>query len=721
MENIFGCLHQIISKSSKTKECVALFNLEGIPSPILVQGIIPEVYKLNDYLYLTGTWKHLNEQKYFHIQKCSSAPIQEDNQTVIHYLKSSLIKGIGFKTAEKIVAHFKGKTIFVLDQTPEQLIQVKGISRETCNSLVQQLNEQRELRKVIFFLKKYQISINQCVRIYKKYKEKTIEIICQNPFLLAYDVDRIGFKTADQIAARLGMSKDAPQRICAGILHVLQDLEDEGHTCIDITKLSLLVKKLLSEKTEHQISFNQVEQQIALLQQSNTLHTEQINNTIFVWKKSLFHFEQIIVRRLRHILLDVSPLSIHASKALEWVNSLLQFSLEDTQKEAVISCFSNKTHIVSGGPGTGKSTIIQAILHVFEKKTKKIILAAPTGKAAKRMSEITQRRAITIHSALQYDFHTYKFRKHEGNPLDCDVMIIDEFSMVDSYLFAHLLSALPNHIILILIGDVNQLPSIGAGNILKDLIESKQISVTLLHKIFRQAQNSNIIVNAHNVKSGLMLDLAPKSGRKDFLFYQKDHPQDALNHIIYLMTDFIPNKYHIYKQDIQVLAPMKKAILGTHNLNKELKKHLNISEDSNKSWGIFSCGDKVMQIKNNYSKKVFNGDIGYIVHIDHYKKQASIKFDDQYVHYSFLELNEITLAYAISVHKYQGSESQCVIIPVHTSHYIMLFRSLLYTAITRGKKLVILVGTKKAVSIAINNNKAINRCTGLIHSLKQVI
>jgi exodeoxyribonuclease V alpha subunit len=408
---------------------------------------------------------------------------------------------------------------------------------------------------------------------------------------------------------------------------------------------------------------------------------------------------------------------------VNWVQDQLKIELAPNQKEAVTKAISSKLHIITGGPGTGKSTITNAILHITSILTQKILLAAPTGRAAKRMSEITKRKASTIHSLLEYDFKASGgFKRNRDNPLDCDLMIIDEASMIDTFLMYSLLKALPDHARVIFVGDIHQLPSVGPGNVLKDMITSLTLSVTTLKEIFRQAAGSHIITNAHRVNNGMFPSLY-NGQNSDFFFIECQENEDVLNTIIKLVSQRLPNRYGFNPaQDIQVLAPMKKGLIGTEHLNQSLQTILNPKEQALfRNGQKFQVGDKVMQIRNDYQKEVFNGDIGYILQIDNEEQQVLIQFEDKEVIYDYVDLDELMLAYAISIHKFQGSECPCVVIPVHTSHFMLLHRNLLYTGITRGKKLVVLVGTKKALAIAVKKDDVQKRYTSLHNALMEIL
>jgi len=401
-------------------------------------------------------------------------------------------------------------------------------------------------------------------------------------------------------------------------------------------------------------------------------------------------------------------------KALAWVQNQFNIHLAQNQVLAVQKSLIEKMHIITGGPGTGKSTITKTILAITEKLTSKIILCAPTGRAAKRMAEITGKEASTIHSLLEYDFKVGKFKRNKENPLDCDLIIIDESSMIDTYLMYSLLKAIPDRSRVLFVGDINQLPSVGPGNVLRDMIDGNAIPVTLLNEIFRQAAGSSIVVSAHQINKGLMPDCANIAG-SDFFFIEASEPEIILKNIVGLVCQRLPKKYGFQPlQDIQVLAPMKKGVIGTENLNSVLQENLN-RRGNPFQWGgnRFFVGDKVMQLRNDYKKEVYNGDIGYISKIDLDGQQVCVSMDGREVFYDYSDLDELVLAYAASIHKYQGSECPCIVIPVHTSHFKLLHRNLLYTGVTRGKKLVVLVGTKKALSIAVHNDDVKKRYTAL--------
>ncbi|EPP35029.1 viral (Super1) RNA helicase family protein [Chlamydia ibidis] len=724
MQRISGILGTVLSTNQESEESVIEFVTPYNKATVTVLGKIPKnALQRKELISLYGVWwNHPTYGESFKVFICDpqAAP---HNQGIINYLSSKLVKGIGVKTTTKILKEFGECTADILDYSPEKLDSIPGISKARCTNICSQLNEQKSLRTTLLFLQQYDIPIHYGIRIHRKYQDHSIMKILQDPFILARDVDGIGFKTADLIAIQLRTPLNSPNRIGAGILHSLKELQEEGHTCYALDPLVLIVHDLLNQDTpELLVTREEILEQINTMIRSNLICTQNIDGITYVWTRSLFFAEKTIVSDIKRILYSTKKLrSIDEDKAISWVEENLNLDLEHIQKQAVRSSLTNKLHIITGGPGTGKSTITKAILKIYERLTHKIILAAPTGKAAKRITEITNKNAVTIHVLLQYDFSSGTFRKCQDNPIDCDLIIIDESGMMDTYLLHHLLHALPDHVVLILIGDVHQLPSIGPGNILKDLIDSQKITVSTLSKVFRQVHDSNIIINAHKVNQGDFPILYGNSGRKDFLFFQHEDPEEALKRVVSLVTEVVPKKFHIQPKDIQVLSPMKKGILGIHNLNSVLREELN----SQKVRFIgklhsYAVGDKVMQIRNNYRKRVFNGDIGYITSIDFGNKQILVKIEDRLVNFLFSELDNLILAYATSVHKYQGSESPCVIIPIHTSHYVMLYRNLLYTAITRGKKLVILVGTKKAISIAVKNNKVLHRSTGLVHALNSL-
>lgn len=721
MERLSGYLEKIVSED--TQEIVAQIKVPYRGSFIMIKGPPPSSpLRLGALLHLRGKWSDFShEEKFFRVSDYGSDQLR--NNGVINYLSSKLIKGIGPKIAAKIVETFQDDTCHILDYAPEKLVKIPGISEGRCQELCKQLREQKSLRATVLFLQQYGVAVHYGIRLHEKYQDQAITKICSDPFLLSKEMDGIGFKTADFIARCIGMPLNSTNRVMAGVFYMLSLLQEEGHTCYALQELSALTETLLNENlSEKVVNQQQVAEHIRTMAQQHLIHLRQIDNKTYVWLQFFYQAEQGIVTNLKRIFSCVPHIRpIDPDRAILWVEEHLDLQLAEQQKEAIRASFCHKVHIITGGPGTGKSTITRAILKIFEQKTRKIILAAPTGKAAKRMAEITGKHAVTIHSLLQYSFQTRSFRKGDKNPIDCDLMIIDESGMLDTLLFHHFLKALPNHVILILIGDIYQLPSVGAGNILKDLISSNKITVTHLTEIFRQAHNSSIVINAHRINNGELPVLHSDSYRKDFLFFHRDDPQEAADYITHLVTSFLPQKFHIYARDIQVLSPMKKGVLGIHYLNKALKNALNPNKPT--LWGKFygySTGDKVMQTRNNYNKEVFNGEIGYVTKVNFTERSLVVDMDGRYVPYSTTELDDLVLAYATSVHKYQGSESPCIIIPIHTSHFMMLYRNLLYTAITRGKQLVVLVGTKKAIAIATKNDRVQQRCTGLVQALTHV-
>ncbi len=574
----------------------------------------------------------------------------------------------------------------------------------------------------MIFLQTHGVGSGYATKIFKHYGNRSIKVVRENPYRLAKDIFGIGFITADRIAEKLGFAKNFELRAEAGILYVLHELADEGHVYYPY---ELLVKKC-EEILE--VDREVVVKALAGIAADKLVIVEELkddsedlsdNKAVYLAK---FHLsETSIVTRMKALM--NSPKSIRRidpDKATEWMQGQLAITLARKQVEAIRCAVENKVMVITGGPGTGKTTIINVILKIFSRLGIKVMLAAPTGRAAKRMSEATGHEAKTIHRMLEYSVQKGGFQKNELHPLNCDLMIIDEASMIDTILMHHLLKAIPSEATFILVGDVNQLPSVGAGNVLKDIIASGEIRVVELNEIFRQAKESLIIVNAHKINSGLLPSFK-SSGEKpdDFYFIEQEDPEQVLRIILELTKERIPRRFGFDPiDDIQVLTPMHKGMVGAGNLNAELQKALNPVEH----WVMrdnasFRVNDKVMQIKNNYDKEVFNGDIGRITHIDYEDQEVSISFDGRKVVYDFTDLDEIVLAYAVSVHKSQGSEYPAVVIPMLTQHYVLLQRNLVYTAVTRGRNLVVMVGTMKALAIGVKNDKTQKRYTYLRHRL----
>lgn len=638
------------------------------------------------------------------------------------YLSSGLIKGIGNEMARRIVDKFGVDSIRTLDDEPEKLLTVPGIGKKTLEKILQSWSEHRGIRDLMLFLRPHGVSAAYAVRIFRAYGGDALRIARENPYRLAMDIRGIGFITADSIAAKLGFSKDHPLRIQAATLYLLQKASEDGH--VYLPKDLLIARVCKETETGPELA----EKAIAGLEADQRLICEQFgpengNERTGVYLRRFHHCESKTAWYLQRLMR--SPKSVNfrnVKQAVANALSRLDIELAPSQIKAVDASAAVKVLVVTGGPGTGKTTIINAIIRVFDSAKARILLAAPTGRAAKRMAETSGKDAKTLHRLLEYSPGDDRFSRNEDCPLSCDLLVVDEASMMDGQLFYHLLKAVPLGATLILVGDANQLPSVGPGNVLGDIIKSGVVPVVGLNEIFRQAAESEIILNAHLINRGKMPMLERRSDRlSDFYFFARDDEEDAANFMVDLIKRHIPNRFGLDPvNDIQLITPMYRGAIGAENMNARLQEALNPNgfqiQRGNRS---FRVRDKVMQIRNNYDKDIFNGDIGRIVHIDKAERKLFVDFDGVRMPYEFEELDELVPAYAISIHKSQGSEYPAVVIPVMMKHYIMLKRNLIYTAVTRGKKLVALVGENQALQIAINDNKTGARFTRLAQRLAE--
>jgi exodeoxyribonuclease V alpha subunit len=718
MSVIHGLLEKISYRNEENGFVVAKLREKEKKELTTIVGNLSGVNP-GESLRLTGEWvynKRFGEQ--FRVETFE-VTVPATLLGIQKYLASGLIKGIGPVMSERIVNQFGLHTLEVIEKTAEKLSEVEGIGPKRISMIRKAWEEQKEIKEIMIFLQGHGVSAAYSAKIYKRYGSQSIEMVRENPYRLAHDIYGIGFVSADKIAQHLGIDRNSLIRAKAGLLYVLNQLAEEGHVYYPENQLIHKAKDILS--VDEEIIFQAVRE----LSKEREIFLEELDpegHFRAAFLAPLYVAETGVAQRLMNLRESPSNIRpIHPEKAIEWVQQKLNMELAQRQEEAVLLAATSKVLIITGGPGTGKTTIITAILRIFQQLKLRILLAAPTGRAAKRMNEATGREAKTIHRLLEYSPHKGGFKKDQDDPLEADVVIIDEASMVDTLLMYHLLKAVPSHAHLILVGDIDQLPSVGPGNVLKDIIKSGRFTVVTLTEIFRQAQESMIVVNAHKVNQGQfpVLNEIGQPEKTDFQFIQEEDPEKVLQNILDLCSERIPGNFRFHPlREIQVLAPMHKGTIGVANLNIELQKRLNPGPPSitRGTWS-FRAGDKVMQIVNNYDKDVFNGDIGWISKIDPEQREVAIDFDGRLVLYDYSDLDEVVLAYAVSVHKSQGSEYPVVILPVVTQHYMLLQRNLIYTGITRARKLVVLIGTKKALAIAISNNKPQRRYTLLSERL----
>lgn len=724
-ETIRGLLERVTYCNEENGYSVWRVSVKGWEDPVTAVGHSPSRIP-GEELELVGNWtEHPRFGRQFAFTECRSI-LPSSVEGIRRYLGSGLIKGLGPKTAERIVEKFGERTFDVLDNSPDDLGNITGIGKKLLDSVKESWNAQKAVRNVMVFLQSGGVSPNFAAKIFAAYGSDTIEIVRENPYRLAQDIFGIGFLTADKFAMNMGVEPTSPLRLDAGVLHALSEMAGEGHVCMPRDKLVAHAAKLL--QTDEDMAASAIERSVL----NNTIVANRFGSDEqeSIYLPPYYITERKSAMYLADMLRDGLNIpgagygEIDAEMARSWARDCMHIELAENQAEALRIALSAKASIITGGPGTGKTTIIRAIVGICEARGMNVTLCAPTGRASKRMSEATGHEAKTIHRLLEYSGAEGAFARGPDCPLECDLLIVDEASMIDQILMFHLLQATPKAARLILVGDIHQLPSVGPGNVLKDLIASEAIPVAELVEIFRQAKESSIVTNAHRVNNGLIPVEPNKGGLRDFYFIEQEDPEKCLATILSLVTDRIPARFGLDPvEDIQILTPMHKGTLGSSNLNNVLQKALNPEPGETLEQGgrTFKAGDKVMQIRNNYDRDVFNGDIGLIVRVHKEANLVTACFDGREIDYASSDLFELVHAYAVSIHKSQGSEYPAVVIPIHTQHYVLLQRNLLYTGITRGKELVVLVGTRKAMQIAVQNDKTKHRYTHLDTCLRNML
>lgn len=709
-DTLAGTVERVTFHNADNGFCVLKVQARGKRDLVPVIGHAPAI-GAGEWVVATGLW--FTDRKHGLQFKAETLKVTPPTgaEGIEKYLASGYMRGIGPAMAKRIVAMFGEGTFEIIEAEPDRLKEVAGIGPTRAARIVSGWAEQKAVREIMLFLHAHSVGTARAVRIFKTYGHDAITVMTEDPYRLARDIRGIGFKTADAIAMKLGLTKDAPQRLRAGISFALQTATDEGHCALPVADLVKLATELLS-----------VEAPLIRAALLDVLETGEVVQDIIGDKACIFlaglhAAERIIAERLLRRAEGQPPRpEIDISKALPWVEGKTGKKLSPSQAEAVRLVLGAKLAVITGGPGVGKTNTLDTILRILTAKGTRVLLAAPTGRAAKRMHEQTGLEAKTIHRLLEIDPKHGGFSKNEENPLACDLLVVDETSMVDVPLMNALTKAVPDHAGLLLVGDVDQLPSVGPGQVLADIIGSGQVPVARLTEVFRQAAESRIVVNAHRINAGKMPEAALRGGESDFHLIEIDEPEVGVAKLVEVVTKRIPARFGLDPvRDVQVLTPMQRGVLGARNLNHELQAVLNPNPPiSIERFGWrFSPGDRVMESQNDYDREVFNGDLGTVARIDEDEGAVIVSFEGREVVYPYGELDTLVPAYATTIHKSQGSEYPAVVIPLTMGHWTMLARNLLYTAVTRGKRLVVLIGQRKAIGIAVRGGNMKPRWTKL--------